>query len=840
MDEIVTHEGGKLIFLPIDAEVKKAYIDYAMSVIVSRALPDARDGLKPVHRRILYSMEEKGLRNNGPTRKCAKIVGDVLGSYHPHGDASVYDALVRLGQNFSMRYPVITPQGNFGTIAGDPPAAYRYTEAKMARLAEAMVEDIKKDTVDFIPNFDDSTEEPSVLPAKFPFLLANGSSGIAVGMATNMPPHNLREIAAAVSAYIDNPEISVEELMKHIPAPDFPTGGIIFGKRGIRQAYATGRGKITVRGRFEIETDAKGKQAIVFTEVPYQVNTTTLVSRIGELARDKVIDGISNVNDETSDRAGLRIVIDLKRGAVPKLITNQLFAKTQLQSAFGVINLALVEGRPVLLTLKDLITQFVQHRQEVIERRSRFELKKAEERAHILLGLIVAVSNIDEVIRIIRASADTESARTALEKRFELDEAQAQAVLDMPLRRLTALEIEKLEAELKELEERIAYLKDLLAHPEKILSLVKDETNDLADKFGDDRRTDVVDGEIEQINEEDLIKEEETVILISNLGYIRRLPATEYKKQNKGGKGFSGAKLLEDDFITQIFIASTHDYIMFITTEGKAYTLKAFEIPESSKTSRGAHINGLLSISADEKITSIVSLKGFYDGQFILFATAKGTVKRVKTSDFQNAKARGIRAITLDEGDRLVSSSLTEGESDVILISKSGKALRLAEDSIRVMGRAGAGCRGIRLNSDDELIAALKIEDGSLIAIITEAGYGKRVEFSQFECHGRGTGGQRVYNISEKSGKIASAITSTNVDDLVCITTRGKTLRLKASTIPTRSRSAGGVKILSIETEDTVAGIAKVEECEKKTSVTSLNKKEKHEEEAAFKGNSDS
>lgn len=810
MEEIKTPEGGTLIPVPIDTEVKKAYIDYSMSVIVSRALPDVRDGLKPVHRRILYSMEERGLRNSGPTRKCAKIVGDVLGSYHPHGDASVYDALVRLGQDFSLRYPVITPQGNFGTIAGDPPAAYRYTEAKMARLAEAMVEDIKKETVDFIPNFDESTKEPVVLPAKFPFLLANGSSGIAVGMATNMPPHNLREIAAAVSAYISNPDITIDELMKFVTGPDFPTGGIIFGRKGIKQAYKTGRGKILIRGRFIIEVDKKGRETIVFTEVPYQVNTTVLVSRIGELARDKVIDGIAGVNDESSDRTGLRIVIELKRGAIAKVVLNQLFAKTSLQTAFGVINLALVDGRPVTLTLKDLIVQFIKHRQEVVERRCRFDLKKAEERAHILRGLIIAVNNIDEVIKIIRASSDVESAKKSLMERFSLDDIQAQAVLDMPLRRLTSLEIEKLEIELKELEALIAHLKDLLAHPEKILALIKDETNELAEKFGDDRRTDIVDGEIEQINIEDLIKKEEMVILISSLGYIKRIPSSAYKNQSKGGKGSASAKLAEDDFINQIFIASTHEYILFITTEGKAYWLKVFEIPESNRTARGSHIKSLLNISPNEEITVVVSLKQFSDTQFLLLATANGIVKRIKTGEFQNAKARGIRAITLNSGDKLISAILTDGGDDVVLITRKGRALRFNEEKIRVMGRTGAGNKGIKLSSDDELAAALRMEEESRMIMITEFGYGKRVEFSQFEPHGRGTGGQKIYNISEKSGEIVGAITIADRDDVVCITSQGKTLRLKAGKIPTRSRTAGGIRMFNIDIPDMVVGLDKV------------------------------
>ena len=806
MEEIKTPEGGVLIPIPIETEVKRAYIDYSMSVIVSRALPDVRDGLKPVHRRILYSMEEKSLRSSGPTRKCAKIVGDVLGSYHPHGDASVYDALVRLGQDFSLRYPVIHPQGNFGTIGGDPPAAYRYTEAKMARLAESMVEDIKKDTVDFIPNFDDSTQEPTVLPGKFPFLLANGSSGIAVGMATNMPPHNLREIAQAVSAYIDNPDITIDELAKYIKGPDFPTGGIIFGKKGIRQAFKTGRGKILVRGRFNIEVDKKGKETIIFTEVPYQVNTTALVAKIGELAREKVIEGIAAVNDETSDRAGLRLVIELKRGAIAKVVLNQLFSKTALQSSFGVINLALVDGRPQTLTLKQLVSYFVAHRQEVVTRRVRFDLKKAEERAHILRALIVAIDNIDEVIKIIRGSRDTASAKNALMERFSFDEVQAQAIVDMQLKRLTSLEIEDLRKELRELELLIEHLKDLLAHPEKILALIKQETDELAEKFGDDRRTDIVSDEVEEINIEDLIKKEQMVVLVSNLGYIKRVPVTAYKKQNRGGKGSNSAALVEDDFIDQIFTASTHDYIMFITNEGKAYWVKVHEIPEASRTSRGSHIKSLLAVSSEEEITTIVSLKAFTSDTYLLMATAGGIVKKVQTDSFQNAKTRGIIAIKLDEGDKLVSAILTTGKDELMFVTRQGQALRVSEEEIRDQGRSSRGVIGIRLSGGDELTGALRINDGKLI-VMSENGYGKRVDFSEFSPHGRGTGGQKVYTVTEKTGEVVGLLAVADDDEIVCITGQGKTIRVQVASINVMGRVAQGVKILDIESPDQLIGL---------------------------------
>ena len=811
MEEQKTPEGGVLISVPIETEMKRAYIDYSMSVIVSRALPDVRDGLKPVHRRILYSMEERNLRYSGPTRKCAKIVGDVLGSYHPHGDASVYDALVRLGQDFSLRYPVIHPQGNFGTIGGDPAAAYRYTEAKMARLAETMVEDIKKETVDFIPNFDDSTVEPTVLPAKFPFLLANGSSGIAVGMATNMPPHNLREIAAAVAAYIDNNDISIDELSKHIKGPDFPTGGVIYGRKGIKQAFKTGKGRIIVRGRFNIEVDKKGRESIVFTEVPYQVNTTVLCSRIGELAREKVIDGIAAINDETSDRAGLRIVIELKRGSIAKVVLNQLFAKTALQSSFSVNNLALVKGRPEVLTLKSLVAYFVEHRNEVVTRRIRFDLRKAEERAHILRALIVAIDNIDEVIKIIRSSRDTQTAKEALSKRFGFDDVQSQAIVDMQLKRLTSLEIETLKKELEELEIFIEKCKDLLAHPEKILQLVKNETLELAEKFGDDRRTDIVSDEVEEINIEDLIKEEDMVILISRLGYIKSVPVTAYKNQGKGGKGSNSAKLVEDDYIKQLFVASTHDYIVFISTEGKAYWIKVHEIPEAGRASRGSHIKSLLAIGANEEIATVVSLREFSEEHHLFMATANGVIKKVKTADFKNAKTRGIIAINLDAGDKIVSAILTGGSDDLALASRRGKVLRITETSVRPMGRSSRGVSGLKLAVGDELTAAVRVDTNANMLLLTESGYGKRVDFDQFSVHSRGTQGQIGYNVTDKTGEVVGVIAAADSDEVMCITSQGKTLKLEASAISRQGRTSQGVCILKIDAPDFVIGVDRVE-----------------------------
>lgn len=809
MEEIQTPEGGTLIPVSIESEMKKAYIDYSMSVIVSRALPDVRDGLKPVHRRILYAMNEEGLHFSGKTRKCATVVGDVLGRYHPHGDASVYDALVRLGQHFSMRYMPIHKQGNFGGIDGSPAAAYRYTESKMSTIAEEMVADIKKDTVDFIPNFDDTRVEPTVLPGKFPFLLTNGSSGIAVGMATNMPPHNLREVCNAIGAYIDNPDISVDELCNYVKGPDFPTGGIIFGKKGIKQAYKTGRGKILIRGRFTIEVDKKGKESIVFTEIPFQVRTDDLCKRIGELARDKIIEGIDHVNDGSAGD-DVRIVIDLKRGAIAKVVLNQLFSKTALQSSFGIINLALVNGRPEILDLKSLIKYFVLHRQDVVTRRTRFDLKKAEERAHIVRALIVAIDNIDEVIRIIRGSRDTQTAKNGLMERFSFDDIQAQAIVDMQLKRLTSLEIQDLRTELEELEALILHLKDLLEHPEKILSLIKDETNEMAEKYGDERRTDIVADEIEQINIEDLIKEEEMVVLISNLGYIKRIPLTAYKTQGKGGKGSNSAKLVEDDFINQIFIASTHDYVMFITNEGKGYWLKVHEIPESGRNSRGAHIKGLFTVSPNEEITTVVSLKEFSDDQYLFMATAAGIVKKVQTSQFANAKTRGIIAIKLDEGDKLVTALLTTGNDELILISRKGQALRMAESSVRPLGRAARGVSGLKLSQEDEMTTALRVMDSECMMLLTEKGFGKRVDFDEFSAHGRGTGGQRIYGVSEKTGEIIGAINVADSDEIVCITSQGKSLRVSATSVSKQGRGASGVKVLNIDPPDMVIGLDRV------------------------------
>ena len=830
MEEIKTAEGGSLIKIPIEDEVKQAYIDYSMSVIVQRALPDVRDGLKPVHRRIMYAMDTLHLASGGKTKKCATIVGEVLGHYHPHGDASVYDALVRLGQDFAQRYTTVTPQGNFGTIAGDPPAAYRYTEAKMSKVTEEMVEDINKNTVDMVRNFDDTTDEPAVLPAKFPFLLCNGTTGIAVGMATNMPTHNIREVASAVSAYIDNNEITIEELMKHIKGPDFPTGGIIYGRDGIRKAYTTGRGKIVIRSKFTIETDKHGRESIVFTEVPYGVNTTNIIRRIKELVRDKLIEGVVNANDESSDRSGMRLVVDLKKGAVTKLVLNQLFTKTDLQSNFGVINLALVPQekagttryseeqltlpetylKPEVLNLKQLIQHFVNHRDEVITRRTIYDLKVAKHRMHILDALIKAINNIDEVIKIIKESRDTEDAKLNLEKRFEFDDEQAQAIVDMQLKRLTHLQIEDLQKEIKELQAWIDYLSDLLAHHEKILQKIKDETNELAQKYGDDRKTEIVADEVEEINVEDMIKEEDVVILISKLGYVKRVSLSQYKQQGRGGKGSNSTTLVEDDYISQLFIASTHDILLFITNEGRAYWVKVHEIPEASRLSRGSHIKSLLAVSANEEITTIVNFKEFTDDEFLFMATANGVIKKTCIKEFANAKIRGIGAIKLDVGDRLVSTILTTGNDELVLISRRGKALRIKETDVRPMGRAGHGNKGLKLSEGDELSAAIRVEDSSSILVLTEKGYGKRARFEDYKVHGRGTGGQRVFGNVDNKGEIIGALSVSDKDEIVLMTSQGKTLRVKVSTINVQGPASSGVSVVKIDEPDYLVGLDKI------------------------------
>ncbi len=800
---------GKVIPVPIEEEIKTSYLNYAMSVIVSRALPDVRDGLKPVHRRLLYAMDDLGLRPGASTKKCARITGDAMGKYHPHGDLSLYDALVRMAQDFSLRYPLVQGQGNFGSVDGDPPAASRYTEAKLSKVGEEMLIDLDKETVNFVPNYDGSLKEPDVLPSAFPNLLVNGSSGIAVGMATNMPPHNLVEICNAIAAYIDNPDCDIDELMKHVTGPDFPTGGIIFGRRGLRDAYRTGRGKIVVRGKFHIETSKTGKEAIIFTEIPYTVNKALLVSRIAELVRDKVIEGIGDLRDE-SDREGMRIVIEVKRGAIPKLILNHLFTHTALQSSFGVINLALVKGMPKLLNLKELVHYFVRHRVDVITRRTQFELRKAKEREHILEGLVIALSNIDEVVQIIKSSKDIDTAKMRLMERFGLSEIQSQAIVDMRLGKLTSLETEKLEAELAEIRALVAYLEDLLSSEAKIMAVIKDEIGKMSGKYGTPRKTEIVIDEIEEINIEDLIKREEMIILISNKGFVKRLSTSVYRSQSRGGKGMSASTLMEDDFLEQLFVANTHDYLLFISSAGKAYWLKVHEIPEASRQARGSHIKGLLQISPNEEITTIVDLKEFSDSTYLLMGTLKGVVKKVMTSEFQNAKTRGIIAISLDEGDHLVSACLTQGKDQVVLVTRLGQALRIAESTVRSMGRASRGVCGIKLESDDELTAMLRVSDEEKMLLVSDRGYGKRVEFSHFNQHGRATRGQVIYIPDDKTGELMAAITVRDDDDVMVITSQGKTIKFHADDVSIQGKGARGVRIVNIDRPDSVIGMDKI------------------------------
>jgi DNA gyrase subunit A len=799
---------GRVIPVSIEDEVKESYLNYAMSVIVSRALPDARDGLKPVHRRILYAMSDMGLRPDRPYKKSGRIVGDVLGKYHPHGDQSIYDALTRLAQKFTMRYPMVDGQGNFGSIDGDPPAAMRYTEARMTRISEEMLRDIGKNTVDFGPNYDDTIHEPLVLPSSVPYLLVNGATGIAVGMATTMAPHNLSEIADAIAAYIDDPEISVDNLMNYVSGPDFPTGGIIYGTRGIKDAYRTGKGRIPVRARFTIESMQAGKDAIIVTEIPYLVNKATLITRIADLVRDRRIDGISDLRDE-SDRNGLRVVIELKRGASPKIILNQLFTHTQLQVNFNVNALALVRGKPELLDLKDLIKHFVEHRREVVIRRTKYDLKKAEERAHVLEGLKVALDNIDEVVQIIKESADVNEARTRLMRRFDLSEIQAQAILDMRLQKLTSLETKKIVEELEETRKLIAELKALLASEAKILEVIKNEILALAERYADERRTEIIPEEIEAIDIEDLIQREDMVVVISNRGYIKRMALSSYRLQGRGGKGRAAANLRDDDFIQHLFIGSTHDYILFATSEGKAYYLKVHQIPEGSRAARGTHVRALLNVSSDEEITAVVRFSEFTDERFLFMATTRGIVKKVRVSDFTNAKTRGITAINIVEGDKLAAAMLTGGEDDLVLVTRNGRGLRIEEGSVRPMGRASRGVQGIRLSGSDELAGAVTVSENTKMFLMTQYGFGKRTDFEELSPHGRGTGGQKVYSVNERTGEVVGVQPVADVDDLVVVTSQGSSIKVKVSQIAAQSRAAGGVRVVNIDRPDFVVGVGR-------------------------------
>jgi len=824
---------GKVIPVAIEDEVKTSYLNYAMSVIVSRALPDVRDGLKPVHRRILFAMHEMGLRADRSFKKCGRIVGDVLGKYHPHGDQSIYDALVRLAQEFSMRYPVVNGQGNFGSIDGDPPAAMRYTEAKMMKIAEDILKDIKKETVDYGPNYDDSMLEPLVLPTAVPYLLINGASGIAVGMATNMAPHNLKEVCSGICAFIDDPEITMEDLMRdHIKGPDFPTGAIIYGQKGSYDSYKYGRGKVVVRARHEIEEMKNGKEAIIINELPYMVNKANLIIRIAEMIKDKKIEGITDLRDE-SDRDGMRIVIELKKGTVAEVVLNTLYAHTALQSNFNTNNLALVDGRPKLLNLKDQIYYFVEHRKEVITRRTRFDLKKAEDRAHILEGLKISLENIDEVVEIIKKSANVSEARLNLMDRFGLSEKQSQAILDMRLQKLTSLETQKIMDELREVMSFIEYCKDLLANEYKILALIREETIEISNKYGDERRTEIRNEELDDVDIEDLIQQEDMVVVISNNGFIKRVSTSLYNLQGRGGKGSKSANLKDDDFISDIFVANTHDYILCVSNLGNAYWTKVYNLPEGTRTSKGRHIRGLLNFEEEEEITAVVSLKEFSEETFLFMATRNGVTKRVNTYDFRNARQKGIRGIILDEGDTLVSALLTKGDDEVMLITKKGLGLRFNESVVRSMGRVTRGVRGINLTENDELVGVTVVNDNMKMFLLSENGYGKRLEYHHFNPHGRGTKGQCAYKTNDKSGLLVGVTAVDESWDLVCITTSGKTIKIDPENISVLGKTAFGVKVVTPEDDNKVVGMArceKEEQLDENSTVESASVEENTEE----------
>ncbi len=797
----------------IEDEMKKSYMDYAMSVIIGRALPDVRDGLKPVHRRILYAMNELNNDWDKPYKKSARIVGDVIGKYHPHGDMAVYDAIVRMAQDFSLRYPLIDGQGNFGSVDGDPPAAMRYTEIRMAKLAGELLADIEKETVDFVPNYDDSLLEPSVLPSKFPNLLVNGSSGIAVGMATNIPPHNLNETINGLIAFIDNPEISNAELMSHIPGPDFPTGGFIYGQEGIRSAYETGKGVIQLRARALIERDRKGeRESIVVTELPYQTNKAKLIERIAELIQEKVIEGIAGVRDE-SDREGMRVVIELKRNEVPEVILNQLYKNTQMQTSFGIILLAIHQNQPKLLSLKEMLHLFLQHRKEVVTRRSLFDLKKAEARAHILEGLKKAIDQIDAIIATIKASKTPKEAKERLMGRFEFSEEQAQAILDMRLQRLTNLEQRKIVEEYEETIKLINRLKDILASERLMLNVIKEELIAIRDAYGDERRTEIVDVAPE-IKIEDLIAEEDMVVTITHTGYIKRNPISLYRSQHRGGKGKVGINVKEEDFVEDLFIASTHDYLLFFTDAGKIHWKKVHEIPQAGRMTRGKAIVNLLNLGPQEKVTTILSLKDFSPGKFITFVTKNGTVKKTALEAYSNPRAGGIIALGLDEGDELISTKLTDGGRHLFIGTKMGKAIHFPENQVREMGRTARGIRGIRLSKGDEVVGMEVVLPHTSLLTVTENGYGKRTLASEYRIQNRGGSGIFTVKRTKKTGDVVGVKSITDEDELMIISNKGKIIRLKAADIPVQGRSTQGVRLITLEEGERVVAVAKLAEKE--------------------------
>ena len=811
--EEIRYPNQVIVSSPLVPEMEKSYIEYAMSVIVGRALPDVRDGLKPVHRRILYAMYEDNLTHDKPFKKSATCVGDVLGRYHPHGDASVYDALVRLAQDFSMRYPLVDGHGNFGSVDGDPPAAYRYTEARLSKISEEMLRDIDKETVDWDPNFDESRKEPRVLPSRFPNLLVNGSSGIAVGMATNIPPHNLREVVDAAICVLDNPEAELSDLMEHVKGPDFPTKGIIMGRSGIRAAYATGRGRICVRARTEFEEFGNNRTRIIVTEIPYQVNKRMLIKNMADQVEDKRLEGISDIRDE-SDRNGMRVVIELKRDANPQVVLNRLFAQTQLQTTFAINMLALVndQTQPKILSLRQILDEYITYQEEILVRRTRYDLKKAQERAHLLEGLLIAQDNIDEVIRIIRSSYD--NARENLMNRFGLDDVQAQAILDMRLKALQGLDREKLEAEYKELEERIAYFQKLLSDEEMLKGVLKEELTAIRDKYGDGRRTEIQDVE-DELDIEDLIEEEECVFTLTQAGYLKRTPASAYRAQKRGGKGVSAQTLKEADCVETVFTASTHDYILFFTNRGRVHRKKGYQIPEAGRTAKGTNIVNLLPVEPGEKVTAMIHLREYAEDRFLVMVTRNGTVKRIQLSAIHTARKAGIRCITLEEGDELICVRETDGEQAILIVTHDGMSISFRETDVRCMGRDAAGVRGIRLREGDYVIGAARAKHDHQVLMVTENGYGKRTGMDEyFRADGpqnRGGYGLKGYQVTDKTGPIAGVKVVDENDDIFIISDDGVIIRMSVKDINIYSRFAQGVILMRLQEGVKVISIARTE-----------------------------
>ncbi|MFZ7119386.1 MAG: DNA gyrase subunit A [Eubacteriaceae bacterium] len=801
-------ENSNVLPINIEDEMKKSYIDYAMSVIVGRALPDVRDGLKPVHRRILFAMSELGLTPEKPFRKCARIVGDVLGKYHPHGDTAVYDALVRMAQDFSTRNLLVNGHGNFGSIDGDGAAAMRYTEAKMAKISTELLRDINKNTVDFMPNFDETLKEPVVLPSRYPNLLVNGSSGIAVGMATNIPPHNLEEVINATIYLIDNPECSIYDIMNYIKGPDFPTGGIILGKEGITSAYTSGRGRIKVRAKTSIEEITSSRQRIIVTEIPYMVNKSKLIEKIAELVKDKKIEGISDLRDE-SDRNGIRIAIDLKRDFNAEIILNQLYKHTQLQDTFGVILLALVDNQPKVLNLKEMLSYYIKHQKEIIIKRTQFDLKKAEDRAHILEGLKIALDNIDRVIEIIRSSKNGEMAKNSLILEFSLSDKQAQAILDMRLQRLTGLEREKIDIEYNELLEKIAELKRLLSQDSLIFQVIKDELTEIKNKYKDERRSNF-EIDYDDISLEDLIEEEDVVITMTHIGYIKRISADTYTAQKRGGKGISALSTRDNDFVSHLFTTTTHHFLLFFTNKGKVYRLKAYEIPEASRTARGTAIVNILQLENDEKVTTIIPIKEFTDNNYLIMATKEGIIKKTSLSEYDSSRKNGLIAINLKEDDELISVEMTDGNSKIIMGTKKGYAIRFAESDVRYVGRTAMGVRGIHLREDDEVIGMSLADDDVYILSVSENGFGKITEIDEYRLQNRGGKGIQTYKITDKTGDLCGITVCSKEEEIMMINNQGIVIRLEVSGISVMGRSTLGVKLMKLNKNEKIVTVAKI------------------------------